>query len=96
MSEAEIMRQIQEAYMKRQLEEELGSLDTTLDEKLINAKRDSMGRFVENDSRSNLFPSNGMKEGWYQDSKGSLYHYDGSIWDEVPSSSVRQLEYLGV
>ncbi len=33
--------------------------------------------------------------GWYQSIKGSLYHYDGVIWDEVPEWDIKQLEYLG-
>jgi hypothetical protein len=37
----------------------------------------------------------GYKVGWYQDKKGSLYHYDGVIWDEVPQDSNERLEYLG-
>jgi hypothetical protein len=33
--------------------------------------------------------------GWYQNIKGSLYHYDGVVWDEVPDWDIKQLEYLG-
>jgi hypothetical protein len=33
--------------------------------------------------------------GWYQSIKGSLYHYDGVVWDEVPDLDIEQLEYLG-
>jgi hypothetical protein len=33
--------------------------------------------------------------GWYQSIKGSLYHYDGVVWDEVPESDIKQLQYLG-
>ena len=62
---------------------------------LMGIKRDEFGRFIENDYQSKLFPSAGMREGWYQDSKGSLYHYDGVIWDEVPNPNIKQLEYLG-
>jgi hypothetical protein len=36
-----------------------------------------------------------ISAGWYQSIKGSLYHYDGVIWDEVPNWDIRQLEYLG-
>lgn len=36
-----------------------------------------------------------ISAGWYQSTKGSLYHYDGVIWDEVPNWDIRQLEYLG-
>lgn len=33
--------------------------------------------------------------GWYQNSKGDLFHYDGTIWDNVPSEKVQDLEFLG-
>ena len=57
-------------------------------------QRDEFGRFVESNPQNNPSPA-GTREGWYQDSKGSLYHYDGLIWDEVPSPNIKQLEYLG-
>lgn len=36
-----------------------------------------------------------LKAGWYQDIKGSLFQYDGLIWDKVPDCEVKNLEYLG-
>jgi len=33
--------------------------------------------------------------GWYQDSEGNLYHFDGSVWDVVPEEMTKRLEYLG-
>lgn len=39
--------------------------------------------------------SEGVRAGWYQDSKGSLYNYDGVIWDVVPADMISRLEYLG-
>ncbi len=33
--------------------------------------------------------------GWYQNSKGELFHYDGTIWDNVPEERIASLEYLG-
>ncbi len=33
--------------------------------------------------------------GWYQNSKGDLFHYDGTIWDNVPNEKLQELEYLG-
>ena len=33
--------------------------------------------------------------GWYQNSVGVLYHYDGVVWDEVPTESIENLEFLG-
>lgn len=80
-----------------ELIEELDYLDLEKDhnDMLMNIERDEFGRFIDNNYQSNLFPTNGMEEGWYQDSKGSLYHYDGVVWDEVPSSNITRLEYLG-
>jgi hypothetical protein len=80
-----------------ELVEELEYLDLEKDhnDTLMKIQRDMHGRFIENNYQSNFFPTTGMKEGWYQDQKGSLYHYDGTVWDEVPSSNIKQLEYLG-
>ena len=36
-----------------------------------------------------------FKEGWYQNGEGKLYHYDGVVWDDVPSERIDELEYLG-
>lgn len=33
--------------------------------------------------------------GWYQNLSGELFHYDGSIWDNVPGERVQELEFLG-
>lgn len=33
--------------------------------------------------------------GWYQDSEGGLYHFDGQVWDVVPEEMTKRLEYLG-
>jgi hypothetical protein len=33
--------------------------------------------------------------GWYQNKDGQLYHYDGVVWDDVPSERIEKLEYLG-
>lgn len=45
--------------------------------------RDDKGRFTD------------VAKGWYQNKIGDLYHYDGTIWDSVPSEAIRDLEYLG-
>ena len=45
--------------------------------------RDDKGRFIE------------AVNGWYQNVKGELYHYDGVVWDNVPNEKVSELEYLG-
>lgn len=36
-----------------------------------------------------------ISAGWYQSTRGSLYYYDGVIWDEVPEWDIKTLEYLG-
>jgi len=61
---------------------------------------------VEDDSdlpeflRDNKDTMSKMKEievvvGWYQNSKGDLFHYDGTIWDNVPGDKLQDLEFLG-
>ena len=45
--------------------------------------RDDKGRFTD------------IVNGWYQNSRGELYHYDGVVWDNVPSEKVSDLEFLG-
>lgn len=49
--------------------------------------RDNKGKF-----RETPLPAN---TGWYQNSKGELFHYDGTIWDNVPEERLQALEYLG-
>lgn len=49
--------------------------------------RDNKGRFTETLKTANA--------GWYQNSKGELFHYDGTIWDNVPEERLQTLEYLG-
>ena len=36
-----------------------------------------------------------VNQGWYQNSRGELFHYDGIIWDNVPEDQLKTLEYLG-
>lgn len=33
--------------------------------------------------------------GWYQNNIGDLFHYDGLVWDIVPTERESELEYLG-
>jgi hypothetical protein len=33
--------------------------------------------------------------GWYQDSDGGLFHFNGTVWDVVPEELKKRLEYLG-
>lgn len=54
-----------------------------LPEFLKNVVRDDKGRFTE------------TVVGWYQNSCGDLFHYDGVIWDSVPNEKIEDLEFLG-
>jgi hypothetical protein len=54
----------------------------------LSTRRDGNGRWVEVEHV-------GVAEGWYQSLTGQLYHYDGVVWDEVPSERIEKLEYLG-
>lgn len=36
-----------------------------------------------------------VSAGWYQNAVGDLYHYDGVVWDTVPSERIQDLEFLG-
>jgi hypothetical protein len=49
----------------------------------LNFLRDDKGRFTD------------IVNGWYQNSSGDLFHYDGIVWDKVPSERVSNLEFLG-
>lgn len=52
--------------------------------------RDEKGRWIEDFNKHEE-----VKQGWYQNRVGDLYHYDGTVWDEVPGEMIRDLEYLG-
>ena len=45
--------------------------------------KEDKGRFTE------------VVSGWYQNSIGDLFHYDGVIWDNVPDEQIKTLEFLG-
>lgn len=47
--------------------------------------RDGVGRWMEEE----------VATGWYQNSVGVLYHYDGVVWDNVPDGKISDLEFLG-
>lgn len=51
----------------------------------LGIRRDSVGRWTHVE----------VAEGWYQSLGGTLYHYDGIVWDVVPAERVEELEYLG-
>lgn len=40
-------------------------------------------------------PSEFAVKGWYQNSRGTLFHYDGILWDRVPEEKIWELEFLG-
>ena len=54
-----------------------------LPEFLKDVERDSKGRFID------------TVMGWYQNSHGDLFHYDGTVWDSVPTEKINDLEFLG-
>lgn len=64
------------------LVKEMKSID---DAELPKFLRDESGRWAEAE----------VLKGWYQNSRGDLYHYDGVIWDEVPNEQIKDLEFLG-
>lgn len=45
--------------------------------------------------RVQAMKSQSAEVGWYQDSDGGLYHFDGLVWDVVPEEVTKRLEYLG-
>ena len=57
------------------------------DSRLPDFIRDPRGRWVE-EARTAV-------KGWYQNSVGDLYHYDGVVWDDIPSEKIEELEFLG-
>jgi hypothetical protein len=59
--------------------------ETMRDLERLKVRRDSVGRWTEDVPEA----------GWYQDRDGTLYNYDGVVWDEVPKERIEKLEYLG-
>jgi hypothetical protein len=51
--------------------------------------------FQGNEMTTFTKPIKEIAAGWYQNSKGLLYHYDGVVWDDVPLDNLKELEYLG-
>jgi len=58
---------------------------TVRDTERLRVGRDSVGRWTEDVPEA----------GWYQDADGTLYNYDGVVWDEVPKDRLSELEFLG-
>ena len=86
---------------------ELGVKSVKLTNEAMNAKAE-LGGVVEESINSEDLPmflkEDGymtrkamklMSSGWYQNSSGELYHYDGVVWDNVPSVKIDDLEFLG-
>lgn len=67
--------------------ENLGSPELDQKEELPEFIRDDIGRWEAVKKK--------VSAGWYQDSVGELYHYDGVIWDNVPKVKIDDLEFLG-
>lgn len=59
--------------------------EMAVEQELPEFLRDGIGRWKERE----------VSAGWYQNSKGDLYHYDGTVWDKVPEQKVQELEFLG-
>ena len=66
------------------------NLETDINQALMGIPRDSIGKFMQSS-----VTVEGARVGWYQDTAGALYHYDGVIWDVVPAAEISRLEYLG-
>lgn len=61
------------------------------DSELPEFLRDVAGRWAE----AGRWDEVEILKGWYQNSRGDLFHYDGTVWDEVPNERIKDLEYLG-
>ena len=73
-----------------------GALEgTPIYDKLVEKYQlDGLPEFLKEDERTVKEAKKHMK-GWYQNSKGDLFHYDGIVWDDVPGESIKDLEFLG-
>jgi hypothetical protein len=85
----EVLKAIHEEYRERYIRD--GYLDFNKDINDLMMKE--MNYYPEKLASS--VTVEGVKVGWYQDAKGSLYRYDGVIWDVVPKDKISGLEYLG-
>lgn len=56
---------------------------------------DELPEFLREDTTITRKAMKLMSKGWYQDSVGELYHYDGVVWDNVPKEKIDDLEFLG-
>jgi uncharacterized protein YuzE len=70
-------------------------IDIDIHGRLMGIERDYAGRFVPSRMSTSSVIVDSVRIGWYQDSKGKLYKYDGIVWDEVPIEKTSSLDYLG-
>jgi len=87
----EILKAIQEEYRQRLIREGYLDLDKDINELMMK----EMNYYEASEMLSSSATVEGVKVGWYQNSKGDLYKYDGLIWDVVPAENISTLEYLG-
>lgn len=85
MSNTEILRAVREGYREAYIKDRNVNFDKDIDGLLE--------EFTEMSSSS--VTVEGVKVGWYQNSDGGLFHYDGVVWDVVPDEKISRLEYLG-
>jgi len=85
----EVLKAIHEEYRERYIKDGYLDLNKDFNELMMKEMNYYPERLISS------VTVEGVKVGWYQDSKGSLYHYDGVIWDSVPTDIISRLEYLG-
>lgn len=61
----------------------------------VELTEDQLPEFLREDTTITRKAMKLMSSGWYQDSVGELYHYDGVVWDKVPKAKIDDLEFLG-
>ena len=59
------------------------------------AEEQELPQFLKDDATVTGKATELMSSGWYQNSIGDLYHYDGVVWDNVPGEKIENLEFLG-
>lgn len=55
---------------------------------------EELPQFLKEDYTTVQTATSLIRKGWYQNSVGVLYHYDGVNWDDVPIEKISDLEYL--
>lgn len=64
-------------------------------EGIVTPDDEELPDFIKDDGYMTRKAMKLMSSGWYQNSSGELYHYDGVVWDNVPSVKIDDLEFLG-